>query len=83
MIKLSQQQRNLIEQVVRRQSSPQGLVQRVMVVLLAAEGMNNSQIAQQLQLARNTVRRWRQRWSAAANRMINMESEGISDNLFF
>ncbi|MEQ8756907.1 MAG: helix-turn-helix domain-containing protein [Coleofasciculus sp. G1-WW12-02] len=78
-IKLSQQQRTLLEQVVRRYSSPQGLVQRVMVVLLAAEGMNNSQIAQQLQLARNTVRRWRQRWSAAANHMISMEGEGISD----
>lgn len=78
-IKLSQQQRALLEQVVRRHSSPQGLVQRAEVILSAAKGMNNTQIAQQLQLARNTVRTWRQRWLAAAERLSRVEAEGISD----
>lgn len=78
-ITLSQQQRSLLEQVARRYSSPQGLVQRVMVILLAAKGMNNSQIAQQLQLARNTVRTWRKRWSLDADRWSSMEAEGITE----
>ncbi len=78
-IKLSQQQQTLLEQVVRRHSSPQGLVQRAGVILSAAKGMNNTQIAQELQLARNTVRTWRQRWIAAAERLKSVEAEGISD----
>ncbi|NEO17629.1 helix-turn-helix domain-containing protein, partial [Moorena sp. SIO3E8] len=78
-IKLSQQQRSLLEQLVRRHSSPQGLVERVRVILLAAEGMNNTQIAQKLQLARNTVRTWRKRWSVATERLISIEAKGITD----
>src|SRR4028119_244504 len=78
-IKLSQRQQTLLEQVVRRHSSPQGLMQRAGVILSAAKGMNNTQIAQKLQLARNTVRRWRQRWLAAVERLRSVEAEGISD----
>ena len=78
-IKLSQRQRTLLEQVVRRHSNPQGLVQRAGVILSADQGMNNTQIAQQLQLARNTVWRWRQRWLTATERLSSMEVEGISD----
>ncbi|NEO10478.1 helix-turn-helix domain-containing protein [Moorena sp. SIO3I8] len=78
-IKLSQQQRSLLEQLVRRHSSPQGLVERVRVILLAAEGMNNTQIAQKWQLARNTVRTWRKRWSVATERLISIEAKGITD----
>ncbi len=57
---------------MRRPNSPQGLVKRVQLVLSAARGVNNSQIAQQLQMNRGTVRTWRGRWSAA-------EVSGISD----
>ncbi|MBE9129899.1 MULTISPECIES: helix-turn-helix domain-containing protein [unclassified Coleofasciculus] len=78
-IQLSQPQRTLLEQLVRRHSSPQGLVQRAGVILLAAKGMNNTQIAQELQLARNTVRTWRQRWLTASEPLRSVEAEGISD----
>jgi putative transposase len=78
-ITLSEQQRSLLEQIVRRHNSPQGLVQRAQVILSAAKNINNTQIAQQLQLARNTVRIWRQRWLAVADRLMTLEAEGISD----
>lgn len=78
-IKLSERQRTLMEQIVRRHSSPQVLVQRAQVILGAAKNINNSQIAQQLELARNTVRTWRQRWLAAADRLSAVEAEGVSD----
>jgi len=77
-ITLSERQRNLLEQIVRRHSSPQGLVQRAQVILLSAKNINNTQIAQQLQLARNTVRTWRQRWLTAADRLMVVETEGIT-----
>jgi putative transposase len=54
-------------------------MQRAGVILSAAKGMNNTQIAQKLQLARNTVRTWRQRWLAAVERLRSVEAEGISD----
>ncbi len=41
--------------------------------------MNNSKISQQLQLQRNQVRLWRQRWQLAKESLRKMEAEGNSD----
>ena len=41
--------------------------------------MNNSKISQQLQLQRNQVRLWRQRWQLAKESLRKMEVEGSSD----
>lgn len=78
-ITLSNRQQNLLEQIVRRPNSPQGLVKRVQLVLSAARGVNNTQIAQQLQMNRGTVRTWRGRWSAAASKLSAAEGSEISD----
>jgi putative transposase len=48
--------------LVRRHTAPQQLVLRARIVLLAADGLNNSQIARTLGLEADTVRLWRQRW---------------------
>lgn len=76
---LSERQHTVLEQIVRRYSSPQGLVQRAQIILLANQNINNTQIAHQLQLARNTVRMWRQRWLGAVERLIAVETEGIME----
>lgn len=81
-ITLTERQQRLLEQIVRRQSSPQGLVQRAQVILSSAKNINNSQIAQQLQMARNTVRTWRQRWLVAADRLMAAETEGMKEKEF-
>ncbi len=48
----------------RSKGAPARVVERARIVLLAAEGLNNSQIARHLGLDVDTVRLWRQRWLA-------------------
>jgi transposase len=51
-----------LEAIVRRASSPQALVRRARIVLLAHAGRPNEQIARELGCAVNTVRTWRRRF---------------------
>ena len=55
------ERRDLIA-LVRRHTAPQQLVRRARIILLAADGLNNCQIARTLGLEADTVRLWRQRW---------------------
>ena len=48
-------------------------------MLFAATGMKNTTIGEQLQLSRNSVRQWRQRWCEAVEQLFAAEAEGISD----
>ncbi len=59
---LTDQERRELERLVRRHTTGQQLADRARIVLLAAEGLNNSEIARQLRLEPDTVRLWRQRW---------------------
>jgi putative transposase len=58
--------RQAVEGLLRRHSLPQQLALRTRIILAAADGNNNSQIARQLDLDVDTVRLWRQRWLAFA-----------------
>ncbi|MCP3939445.1 MAG: helix-turn-helix domain-containing protein [Actinomycetia bacterium] len=53
---------NLIKTLVRSRRTPVRLVQRSTIVLLAAEGKQNKEIASQLGISRETVGRWRRRY---------------------
>ena len=61
-IVLSDAERHQLEQLVRRHSTPQQIALRARIVLAAADGANNCQIARQLDLSLDMVRRWRTRW---------------------
>jgi len=52
-----------LEAIVRRASSPQALVRRARIVLLAHAGRPNAQIAAELGCAVTTVRTWRRRFA--------------------
>ena len=78
-IAISSRQKNILEQITRRTTNPYRLVRRAQLILLAGEGVNNSKISQQLQLQRNQVRLWRQRWQLAKESLRKMEVEGSSD----
>ena len=56
---------------VQRHSTPQQSALRARVVLLAAQGANNSQIAGQLGIETDTARFWRQRWLATADQPLS------------
>lgn len=80
-VRLSERQQNLLEQIARSRTNPHRLVQRAQLILFATEGMNNTEIGQQLQLHRHRVRYWRQRWQQSIERLLTLEQEGISDQV--
>jgi transposase len=61
-ISLSQYQREDIEKIVRKHTSPQHLVTRAKIILMANEGHGIREIARRLGIARSTVQLWHQRW---------------------
>ena len=61
-IKLTDEERQGLEKLVRRHNTPQQIAVRGRIVLAAADGINNSQIAQELKVNRETPRLWRNRW---------------------
>jgi transposase len=62
-IRLTTKRRRKLEQIVRAGSSPQRLVLRARIVLLAAGGMANAQIARDLGCSVAVVRTWRRRFA--------------------
>jgi transposase len=60
---LSVVEREQLESWARRGKSAQALAQRSRVVLAAAEGLKNTEIAQRLALDHATVRKWRSRFA--------------------
>jgi putative transposase len=61
-VKLSSQLREKLQTMERSRSIPQALAQRARIILLAADGLNNSSVAARLGLSRPTVGKWRQRF---------------------
>lgn len=66
MIELAPATRQGLEAFVRRHNAPQQLVVRARVVLGAADGANNAQLARQLGVSLDLVRLWRNRWLGLA-----------------
>jgi putative transposase len=61
-INLSTREREDLERLIRRHTTSQQIALRGCMILAAAEGANNSQVARQLGVDYETVSRWRQRW---------------------
>lgn len=61
-VDLTRDERQELEALVRRHTAPRQVVVRARIILLAADGLNTSQIARELGLEADTVRLWRQRW---------------------
>ena len=63
-ITLSDAERQDLEALTRRHSTPQQLALRARIVLAAADGANNGQITRLLDVSLDMARRWRDRWLA-------------------
>jgi putative transposase len=61
-VELTAEERQGLEALARRHSIGQQVAVRGRVILAAAEGLNNGEIAGRLGLTVNTVRHWRRRW---------------------
>ncbi|MDD4868870.1 MAG: helix-turn-helix domain-containing protein [Mycobacterium sp.] len=64
-ITLTGSQRRQLRRLVRAGRTEQRLVTRANIVLAAAEGQPNAQIAAVQGMCEDTVRKWRRRWCAA------------------
>ena len=79
MITLSPEERQGLERLVRRHTTAQQVSLRARIVLAAAEGLNNAQIAVQVGVDVDTVRRWRQRWLSL--QVVSLEDLPVEDRL--
>lgn len=79
-ITLSAEQQAELERLVRAHSTPQQLVVRARIILLAASGNGVRATTRELMLQPRTVRLWRQRWRAgtdhAASRLADAPRSG-------
>jgi putative transposase len=80
-IEVSAQERAILEQIVRQANNPQGLVTRVKIILRAAAGQSNRQIAAEMTLTRNTVRLWRDRWHNTAEQRTAVGAQATAPAL--
>jgi len=80
-IQLTPRQEGLLTRLCRRQTSPQHQVRRAQIILKAAKGLSNKHIAQELGLARITVRDWRRRWAEAAAELAEVERQAEDKEL--
>src|SRR3954464_13101603 len=71
-IELSGDERAVLESWVRRRTSAQALALRSRIVLAAADGLTNLQIAERVGVSRPTVTKWR-------NRFAEHRLDGLSD----
>ncbi len=61
-IVLAAEERAYLERLSRKYTAPYNLVVRAKVVLLAAEGLDNTTIGERLDLPRQIVSKWRKRF---------------------
>ena len=61
-VDLTDEERQGLEQLVRRHSASQQIALRGRIVLAAAEGKKNAQIAREFDITVDTARQWRDRW---------------------
>jgi transposase len=71
-IKLSKDERDFLQRLVRRRKVALADAQRAEIVLRAAEGINNCQIADAVGVTRETVRKWR-------GRFVRHRLDGLDD----
>jgi transposase len=61
-VALTPNEKNILESLIRCQTTPKRLYLRAKIVLLAAEGLSNSDISKKLDSHRNCVVEWRRRF---------------------
>jgi transposase len=76
---LSEKEQDELRQITRRHRSEQQQVLRARIVLAAAQGHSNAQIAQELAINVDTARLWRDRWVDLQG--IDLETLGIAERL--
>lgn len=74
-IEITKRQQKELERIIAKPSSKQAAVLRAKMILMAADGYNNQQIANRLEGHRETVRKWRRRWAAMLPNLAAAEAK--------
>jgi putative transposase len=78
---VSQHQREILEQIVRRYKSQQQHVTRAQIILMSGDGFGNMQIADELNVDRKTVYHWREHWLRQTDHLGQIEAEADEEVL--
>jgi len=78
-VSVSPRIREAIEFLARRPGTAQKIAERARIVLAAAEGQRNADIARTLAIHENTVWKWRLRWVQATDDLARLLSRLESD----
>jgi putative transposase len=78
-IKLSSRQEQLLQQIVRETTNPYRLIRRAKLILAAASGESNSSISRRLELDRQQVALWRERWKDQSEFLESAEGQQVTD----
>jgi putative transposase len=76
---LSEKEQETLTRISRRYRSEQQVAQRARIILAAAQGQSNAQIARELAINVDTARLWRDRWVGLQG--IDLETLSISERL--
>jgi transposase len=75
-LELTEEQRDTLQSWVSARNSPQKVVFRARIVLLAAEGRANRRIAQELETSRPSVLLWRKRFEEGGTAALTEDAPG-------
>ena len=78
-VQMTARQRACLEQMARRQTSPQRRVRRATMLLARETGVTQCHIRRQMHLNRGTVQMWCRRWCALVPTLAQMEADKGSD----
>jgi transposase len=79
VVELTPRIRKILEQIASCYTHSYALVLRAKMILNAAEGHNNSQVARHFNIDRDTAQNWRTRWLAHAASLRTAETEGLTE----
>jgi putative transposase len=80
-IVVTPREQRILKRIVRQQNNPQWLVTRAKIILRAAASQSNSQIASELEITRNTVSSWRDRWQISQEQREVVANESADDKV--
>ena len=77
-LNLDETERQQLQQLVNRHSTPQQIALRAKIILLADQGHNHREIARRLDISRDMARLWRERWLASGEKEMSV-AERLQD----
>jgi len=76
-IELTPKVKSVLDKITHSYTTPHWLVLRAKIVLHAAEGANNTEIARRLGITRGTASKWRKQWIKAQSGLLGDEGQEL------